>query len=260
MNKTIQFFGLFRREVRRYLKVPLQTIGAPIVNSALYLLIFGVSLGRSIHLQVSVPYLAFLIPGLIAMSLVKNAFDNSTAAIIGQKYVNELQDLRITPLTVGQLCFSKTIASLSRGILVGFITYIVGEIFYLIWHKELLGIADPLTLSFFVIFGGLAFACLGIAIGMWAKSFEHISAISMLILTPLIYLGGVFFNLENAPVFWRTLSHFNPLFYIINGVRYGMLGVADISLIAAIGITLLFFIVCYILALISLRKGSRYLR
>lgn len=260
MDRTTQFFGLFRREVRRYFKVPLQTIGAPIVNSALYLLIFGVSLGNSIHLEGNIPYLAFLIPGLIAMSLVKNAFDNSTAAIIGQKYVNELQDLRVTPLTIGQLCFSKTTASFSRGILVGIITYIVGEVFYLVWQKEFLGIADPLILTFFVIFGGLAFASLGIAIGMWAKSFEHISAISMLILTPLIYLGGVFFNLETAPIFWRTLSHFNPLFYIINGVRYGMLGVADISLMTAIGVTLLFFIVCYAMALFSLRKGSRYLR
>ncbi|MGE0831847.1 MAG: ABC transporter permease [Simkaniaceae bacterium] len=260
MNKRIQVWGLLRREVSRFFKVPLQTIGAPIINSVLYLLIFGVSLGASLTLHETVPYLAFLIPGLIAMSLIKNAFDNSTSALIGQKYVNELQDLRVTPFTIGQLCLSKTVASLFRGILVGLITYIVGEVFYWSVEKTFLGIAHPLSFLYFILLGGLSFGSLGIAVGMWAKSFEHIGAISMLILLPLIYLGGVFFNLESAHLFWQTLSHFNPLFYIINGVRYGMLGVADTSALLAAIVTFIFFLVCTLLALISLQKGSRYLR
>lgn len=258
--KYIQFFGLFRREVVRFLKVPLQSIGAPIVNSCLYLLIFGVSLGHSIQIHEHVSYLAFLVPGLIAMSIVKNAFDNSTSALIGQKYVNELQDLRTTPLSASQILLSKTVASLVRGLLVGCITYIVGQVFYLIWEHKFLSIVDLQIFTFFTLFSGLAFGSLGIAIGMWAKSFEHIGAISMLVLLPLIYLGGVFFNLENAHIFWQTLSHFNPLFYIINGVRYGMLGVCDIHLGLAASVTFVFFLVCYVLAMLSLRKGARYLR
>lgn len=258
--KLIQFFGLFRREVVRFLKVPLQSIGAPIVNSCLYLLIFGVSLGHSIQVHENISYLAFLIPGLIAMSIVKNAFDNSTSALIGQKYVNELQDLRTTPLSVSQIWLSKTAASLVRGLLVGLITYAVGQIFHLIWEAEFLPIVDLKAFVFFSLFSGLAFGSLGIAIGMWAKSFEHIGAISMLVLLPLIYLGGVFFTLENAHVFWQTLSHFNPLFYIINGMRYGMLGICDIHLGLAAAVTFVFFLICYVLAILSLRKGSRYLR
>ncbi len=260
MNKWIQWKGLYHREVARYFKVPLQTIGAPIVNSLLYLLIFGVSLGQSIHLAGGVSYLAFLIPGLIAMSLIKNAFDNSTSALMGQKYVNELQDLRIVPLTIHQIVSSKTAASLTRGLIVGFITYLVGQAFYLICMDHFLPIAAPLALIYFLLAGGLAFANLGIAIGMWSKSFEHVGAVSMLILLPLIYLGGVFFNLANIHPFWQTLSHFNPLFYIINGIRYGMLGETDTSLPLAIAVTFAFLLLCHILALASLRKGSRYLR
>lgn len=260
MNKWTQFSGLFWREVTRFFKVPLQTLGAPIVNSTLYLLIFGVSLGHSIHLNNNLPYLAFLIPGLIAMSLIKNAFDNSTSALMGQKYVNELQDLRVTPLTKTQLCLAKTTASLTRGLIVGCITYLVGQVFYLIWQHEFLAIRDPLIFAYFLIIGGLAFGNLGIAIGMWSKSFEHVGAVSMLVLLPLIYLGGVFFSLENAHGFWQSLSRFNPLFYIINGIRYGMLGHSDIHLGIAASASFAFFLICTALSLLSLRSGSRYLR
>ena len=260
MNKTTQTYGLFFREIRRFMKVPLQTLGAPIVNSILYLLIFGVNLGESIDLESNISYLAFLIPGLIAMSLSKNSFDNSTSSIVGQKYINELQDFRVTPLSIFQICFSKTAASLMRGIIVGIITFFVGEAFYFSSYTSFLNIANIPIFLFFITFTGLAFGSLGIAVGMWAKSFEHIGAISMLVLLPLIYLGGVFFNLDNTHPFWQTVSHFNPLFYIINGVRLGMLGNSDISLKLAITVTLIFFFICYTLALLSLRKGFRYIR
>ena len=260
MNRWIQFSGLFKREVTRFCKIPLQTLGAPIVNSSLYLLIFGVSLGHSIHLENNLSYLAFLIPGLIAMSIIKNAFDNATSSIMGQKYVNELQDCRTSPLTLQQLCFAKGLSSLTRGLLVGLITYLVGQIFFLIFHERFLIIHDSLIFIYFAVFGGFAFGNLGIAIGMWSKSFEHVGAVSMLILLPLIYLGGVFFSLENAHPFWQAISHINPLYYIINGIRYGILGTSDISFSLAASVTFFFFVVCYFLALISLRKGSNYMR
>lgn len=260
MNRTLQMYGLYRREVSRFMRVPLQTVGAPIVNSILYLLIFGVSLGHSIRLENSTPYLAFLIPGLIAMSVIKNSFDNATSSIIGQKYVNELQDFRVTPFSIQQICLGKTLSSLTRGLFVALITYTTGQLFFYFQNGAFLPIVDPGIFAFFAVFGGLAFGNLGIAIGMWAKSFEHVGAVSMLILLPLIYLGGVFFSLDGMHSFWQKASHFNPLFYMINGIRYGMLGSTDVSLSMAIGVTLLFAIVCYILALLSLRDGSHYMR
>lgn len=260
MNRWIQFYGLFKREVTRFFKVPLQTLGAPIVNSFLYLLIFGVSLGHSIRLENNIPYLAFLIPGLIAMSIIKNAFDNATSSIMGQKYVNELQDHRTSPLSLQQLCFARGLASLTRGLLVGLITYLVGQSFFFVFQGRFLIIHDPLVFIYFSIFGGLAFGNLGTAIGMWSKSFEHVGAVSMLVLLPLIYLGGVFFSLENAHTFWQAVSHVNPLYYIINGIRYGVLGTSDMNFYFAAAVTFVFFLVCYCLALVSLRKGSNYIR
>lgn len=260
MNKLLQVKGLFEREVSRFFKVPLQTLGAPIINSFLYLLIFGVSLGHSITLENNIPYLAFLIPGLIAMSVIKNAFDNSTSSIMGQKYVNELQDHRTSPLSLQQLCLARSLASLVRGLLVGLITYLVGQTFYLFFQGHFLSIHDPWIFVYFILIGGLAFGNLGTAIGMWSKSFEHVGAVSMLILLPLIYLGGVFFSLDQAHTFWQTLSHFNPLYYMINGIRYGMLGTSDMSVSLAGGVTFVFFLLCYLLALFSLRPGKNYIR
>ena len=168
MKFWIQIFGLFKREVTRFCKVPLQTVGAPIVNSFLYLLIFGVNLGHSIDLDPHLSYLAFLIPGLIAMSITKNAFDNATSSIMGQKYVNELQDYRVSPLSFQQLCLARTFASLTRGLLVGCITYLVGQAFFLIYHQTFLPFYHPYIFLFFALFSGLAFGNLGTAIGMWS--------------------------------------------------------------------------------------------
>lgn len=260
MNAFIQLTGLFKREVSRYFKVPLQTIGTPIVNTALYLMIFGVSLGSSIHMRGDLPYLAFLIPGLIAMSVIKNSFDNSTSAIIGPKYVNELQDLRVVPLSIYQIAWAKSLASISRGLLVGVITYLVGQVFFYGLEGKIISIANPLALIYFLFVGGIGFGFLGIAVGMWSKSFEHINAVSSLILLPLIYLGGVFFSLENLLPIWKQISFFNPLFYIINGVRYAILGATDVSFIVSAIVTMTFVCMAYLSAHLSLKKGSRFLR
>ena len=260
MKKWIQFSGLFKREIARFFKVPLQTLGAPIVNAALYLLIFGVTLGRAIHVDHHLPYLSFLTSGLIAMSIIKNTFDNATSSIIGQKYVNELQDHKISPLSLQQLCMARATSSLVRGLLVGTLTYLVGQCFSVFFEKSFLTIACPMFLLYFSVLGGLAFAHLGIAIGMWSKNFEHVGAISLLILLPSIYLGGVFFSLKQAPPLWQTLSYLNPLYYIIDGIRHGLLGFSDLSPRLSIGITFGFFLFSYLIALISLRKGGNYVR
>ncbi|WP_420422638.1 ABC transporter permease [Simkania sp.] len=260
MSTLIQVKGLFIREIARFFKVPLQTIGAPIVNAALYLMIFGVSLGNSIRSPDEIPYLAFLIPGLIAMSVIKNAFDNSTMAIMGPKYVNELQDLRTVPLSRQQIVWAKTFASLVRGLLVGLITYLVGQTFFFFSDGQVLTIAHPFILAYFLLIGGLSFGFLGVAIGMLSRSFEHVGAVSALILLPLIYLGGVFFTLKNLHPFWQTVSLFNPLFYMINGVREGILGSTDINFLPSAIVAFALFLVTYFCADLSLRKGTRYLR
>ena len=136
MTYLKKLLGLMKKECRRYLQVPLQTIGTPIISSALYFLIFGVSLQAMIRSGSEVPYLVFLIPGLVAMNMVKNAFENSTSSLTGAKYVNELQDLRTSPLSRQQIIWAKSLASLSRGFCVGLLTFIVGAIFYGVGLKD----------------------------------------------------------------------------------------------------------------------------
>ena len=252
------FFGLLKREVRRYLKVPYQTIGTPLINSLLYLFIFGLSLGRNISLPGYSSYLLFLIPGLIMMTSLKNAFDNASSSCVSSKYAGELIDLRYVPLSVPAIAWSYAIAGLSRGLIVAGLTYSVS--FALAYGSEgiILPMAHPLAFIFFIVIAALTFSSLGLSIGMWAKNFDALTAISTFLLMPLIYLGGVFFSLDSLHPFWQKVSHFNPIFYMINGVRYGLLGHSDAHLGIATAFSVGCFLLFHIFALVTLRKGSNY--
>ena len=166
----------------------------------------------------------------------------------------------MAPLTREQIFWAKSSASVVRGLFVGLLTLGLGQIFYFLEQKQLLPIAHPGALLFFALCSGYAFAGLGLALGVFAKNFEHIGAMSSLVLLPLIYLGGVFFDLRSLPPFWQFLAGCNPLFYTIDGIRYGMLGTSTVRIFFAAGVNFLFFVICYILALVSLKKGFRYLR
>ncbi len=237
----------------------MQTVVTPLINSSLYLLIFGVSLGSNIHLKSGLSYLYFLIPGVVMMSVLNNAFQNSSSSVIVGKFSGELEDLRVVPLSVPEIALAMGLAALIRGATVGVVTLAVGEVFCFITDHQWMMMAHPLHLLFFLIVGGMAFSQLGISVAFWAKSFDQISAVGAFVLLPLLYLGGVFFSLENLHPFWQTLSHFNPILYLINGVRYGMVGVTDVDLTQAAVISLLFMAALYYTALRSLRNGS-YLR
>lgn len=250
------FKALFRREVRRFVKVLAQTVITPLVNSTLYLLIFGVSLGQSINLSLQVSYLAFLIPGLVMMGCMNNAFQNSASSIVGAKFQGELEDLKVAPISNFQIVWAMSLAGLVRGCLVASITYIMGQIFYFVSLGEWLPTHHVGLLLVFLFLGGLIFANIGVSLGFWARSFDHMGAITGFIITPLMYLGGVFFSVANLHPFWQTLAMVNPMLYLINGVRYGMLGVADVPWEKALLVALAAWIFTYIVALRSLKKSS----
>ncbi len=252
----IPFWTIFQREVRRFMKVIFQTIATPLINSSLYLLIFGVSIGNEIDVGKGVSYLAFLIPGLVMMTVLRNALENAVGSIVTSKFVGELEDLRMAPLSTAQIVWGNGLAAIFRGIIVGVVTFGVGELFFWFDQKELFTIQNPALLFLFLLFGGLAFAHLGLAICMVATNFEQVSAINTFLLLPLIYLGGVFFSLDQLHPYWRYLSQFNPLLYLVNGVRFGMLGVSDVGVSFALFVTLLTWAVFYYLAIVSLKKGS----
>lgn len=252
----IPFATLFRREIARFMKVIVQTVITPFVSAALYLMIFGVSLGSRISFSEDLPYLAFLIPGLVMMGCLNNAFQNSSSSIISSKFSGDLEDLKVAPFTSGQIILALALAALVRGLIVGAITLLVSEISYYSVFGELLPIAHPFYFFLFLFLGGVTFAYLGISVGFYSRSFDQLSAISGFILMPLIYLGGVFFSVEHLPGFWRNISLVNPLLYLINGVRYGIIGRADVAVETSLTVAIVAFVLTGLLALASLSRGS----
>ncbi|HVK61110.1 MAG TPA: ABC transporter permease [Bdellovibrionales bacterium] len=250
------FFSLYIREMKRFLKVIFQTVFTPMINSTLYLLIFGVSLGSAIQLDHPISYLAFLIPGLVMMGVLNNAFQNSSSSIVSGKFSGDLEDLKVVPLTPQMIMWAMSIGGLTRGLIVGLITFLVGEVFIFIIEGQLITVAHPLWLLFFLVVGGLTFSKLGIAVAFFAKTFDQLSAVGAFVLLPLIYLGGVFFSLKGLHPFWQTVSSFNPVLYLINGVRYGLLGVTDVSISTAAIVSVVFLFVFHFVGLRSLKHGD----
>ena len=248
---------LYYREVFRFYKVLFQTVLTPLVNATLYLFIFGVSLGSHIELGLGgLSYLSFLIPGLVMMSVLNNSFQNSSSSIISGKFVGDLEDWRVAPLSPQSILWALSLGGLTRGGLVALMTFCVGELFFYGFHGEFLNPVHPFFLIVFLIIGGLSFALFGISVAFWARSIDHMNAVGSFVLLPLIYLGGVFFPLHGLHVFWQWVSRFNPLFYFINGVRYSLLGISDVSLSTALIVSGGAFAFFYTLALLVLNRSS----
>ena len=252
----IGFLTLLDREVKRFLKVIIQTLISPIISSFLYLLVFGVSLGASVQLKSGMAYLSFLIPGLMAMGLINNAFQNSSSSVVTSKFSGDLEDMRVAPITNTQIIFAMGFGSVIRGFIVALVTGLVGTLFHYYKLGEFLNITHPFLVLYFILVGGLTFSFIGIFVAFLAKTFDQLSAFSTFILLPLTYLGGVFVSIENLHPIWQTVSQFNPLFYLINGFRYAILGSADVNLLTSVLVCLVGVLVTYGMARVALIKGS----
>lgn len=252
----IPFLMLLRREIHRFLKVAVQTIVTPMVSSLLYLVVFGVSLGTMVGAQNGVDYLAFLIPGLMMMGLMNNAFQNSSTSVVTAKFSGELEDWRAAPLSHFQIMGALALGAVVRGAVVAFATYLVGAGFYYIQNGQMLWMAHPFEFVFFVICGGLVFGLLGMSAAIWARSFDQMSAVSAFILLPLTYLGGVFISIQSLHPFWQRVSEWNPVLYFISGLRHSMLGVSDIPIGRSMLVSLAALVIFVFIAMWSMKKGS----
>lgn len=252
----IRFYSIFIKETRRFLRVFGQTVVTPLINASLFLLIFGMSLGNKLSVESEVPYLTFLIPGLIMMGVLNNAFQNSSSSIMISKFHGELEDLKITPLSSHHIVWGLSMGGLFRGMIVGLVTFITGYFFNYIAGNGHLHIQNPLLLILFLVIGGISFAQIGLWIGFTATSFDHISGFTSFVLLPLIYLGGVFFTLDNLHPVWKNITMVNPLLYYINGVRYSMIGIADVPVTSSLTVSTLFLGASTALAYISVKRGS----
>jgi ABC-2 type transport system permease protein len=217
------FRTLFYKEIIRFWKVVMQTVLAPVLTALLYLLIFSHVLESHVQVYPGVSYTAFLMPGLIMMSVLQNAFANSSSSLIQSKQSGNIVFVLLPPLSHFEFFAAYLLAAIVRGLVVGLGVLVVGVLF------TDLHFAHPLWILVFSVVASAAFGALGIAAGIWADKYDHMAGVQNFIIMPLTFLSGVFYSIHSLPVFWQTVSHWNPVFYMIDGFRYGFFGVSDVD-------------------------------
>jgi ABC-2 type transport system permease protein len=217
------FPTLLYKELLRFWKVTFQTIGAPILTALLYLLIFSHALESRVQVYPGVSYTAFLVPGLTMMSLLQNAFANSSSSLIQSKITGNIVFVLLTPLTPTQMFLAYVLAAIARGLLVG-----VGVLLSTLLLADV-PLVHPLWALAFAVLGGAILGTLGIVAGIWADKFDQVAAFQNFLIVPLTFLAGVFYSVHSLPGFWQRASHLNPFFYMVDGFRYGFFGAGDVA-------------------------------
>jgi len=217
------FSTLFYKEILRFWKVSFQTILAPVLTALLYLLIFSHVLESHVQVYPGVRYTVFLIPGLAMMSLLQNAFANSSSSLIQSKITGNIVFILLPPLSHLEFFSAYVLASAVRGVVVGLGVFVVTAMFVPVPVQNLLWVVA------FALLGSGILGTLGIIAGIWADKFDQLAAFQNFVIIPLTFLSGVFYSIHSLPPFWQHVSHFNPFFYMIDGFRYGFFGVSDVS-------------------------------
>ena len=214
---------LLYKEVLRFWRVAFQTIAGPVLTAMLYLLIFGHALEAHVKVYGQVSYTAFLVPGLAMMSLLQNAFANSSSSLIMSKVMGNLVFLMLTPLSYLNWFVAYVGAAVIRGLVVGLGVFAVSALFTDISFVE------PLWILAFGVLGAALMGTLGLIAGLWAEKFDQLAAFQNFVVMPMTFLSGVFYSIHSLPPVWQTVSHLNPFFYMIDGFRYGFFGISDVS-------------------------------
>ena len=254
INWKIQLKGtwtLLKKELLRFWRVVFQTVAAPVITGILYLLIFSHVLDSRTEVYDGVPYSAFLIPGLIMMSLLQNAFANSSSSLVQSKVMGNIVFILLTPLTFIQFFIAFLIASIVRGLFVGLAIYLLSTIYID------LPLMHPWFVISFSILGGALLGTFGILAGIWAERFDQMAAFQNFVIMPLSFLSGVFYSIHSLPPVWQSISKFNPFFYMIDGFRYGFFGQSDISPYISLAIVLTFFVILASLSIHLLKTGYK---
>jgi ABC-2 type transport system permease protein len=217
------FWTLFYKEILRFWKVAFQTVGGPVLTALLFLLIFAQALSDHVRVYEGVSYAAFLVPGLVMMSVLQNAFANSSSSLIQSKVTGNIVFVLLPPISYAQFFAAYVLASVVRGLVVG-----VGVLAVTVWFVPL-ELALPLWTLAFAVLGAALLGALGIVAGIWAEKFDQIAAFQNFDIMPLTFLSGVFYSVHSLPPAWQALSHANPFFYMIDGFRYGFFGASDVA-------------------------------
>lgn len=244
------FPTLLRKEIKRFYKVAFQTVAAPVLTAVLYLMIFGHVLeGKEVYGRLN--YTAFLIPGLVMMSVLQNAFANTSSSLIQSKVTGNLVFVLLAPFSHLEFYAAYVLAAVFRGIVVG-----SGVLLITAWFA-MPSFEYPLWIMAFALLGAAILGSMGLIAGIWADKYDQLAAFQNFIIMPATMLSGVFYSIHSLPAAWQVVSHFNPFFYMIDGFRYGFFGVSDISPWNSLGIVACFFVVVSAIALRLLQKGYK---
>jgi len=242
---------LFQKEVLRFWKVGFQTVAAPVLTAMLYLLIFGHVLEDRVHVYPGVRYTSFLIPGLVMMSVLQNAFANSSSSLIQSKITGNLVFLLVTPLSPAAWYAAYVGASVVRGLAVG-----LGVLMVTLWFAPTLP-KEPWWIVVFGVLGAAMMGSFGLIAGLWAEKFDQMAAFQNFIVVPMTFLAGVFYSVHSLPPFWQAASHLNPFFYMVDGFRRGFFGVSDVSPGTSLAVVAVSFTVVATIALRLLHSGYK---
>jgi len=247
----VGFRTLLYKEVLRFWKVAFQTVAAPVLTAVLYLLIFGHVLEDRVRVYDQISYTAFLVPGLVMMSVLQNAFANSSSSLIQSKITGNLVFILLPPLSHWEMFGAYVVASIIRGLCVG-----LGVLLVTAWFANL-HFAHIGWILIFGMMGAGILGTLGLVAGIWAEKFDQLAAFQNFLIMPATFLSGVFYSIHSLPAFWQAVSHANPFFYMIDGFRYGFFGVSDVPPLQSLAVVVVAFAVVAALALRMLRNGYK---
>ncbi|MGZ3459022.1 MAG: ABC transporter permease [Archangium sp.] len=248
---TIGMKTLLAKEVRRFMRVPGQTVLSPLISTSLYFLVFGYSLSGRVHEVEGVPYLQFIVPGLVFLGLANNAFLNSSSSLFINKIQGTIVDLLVVPMGPLELMAGFIGGAMVRGLMVGGLTWAVAALFagFRLEHA-------PATLLFLLL-SSYTFSVLGILAAVWAEKFEQINFFPTFVMLPLTFLGGIFYSVRSLPSPWNDISLFNPMVYMVEGLRYGMLGHSSFPPLLGTGILFGLAVVATGVAWAALQSGYK---
>ena len=245
------FMTILRKEIRRYTRIWTQTLLPSAITMTLYYVIFGNLIGKRIGEMGGYSYMEFVVPGLIMMAIMTNSYANVVSSFFGAKFNNSVEELLVSPVPNYVILWGYVAGGVSRGLLVAIIVTAVSFLFTGMHIHSV-----PIVISI-VLLTSVLFALCGFINAVYANSFDDISIVPTFVLTPLTYLGGVFYSLDLLPAFWASVSQINPLVYVVNAFRFGVLGVSDVSLEFAFGMIVGFVILAYSYSMYLLRTGKR---
>lgn len=247
----LPFFSLLKREVFRFTSVATQTIITPVVTASLYLFVFGVHLGGRLSVLEGYTYLQFVVPGLILMGVVTNAFANTSSSLFFYRYLGSVVELLVAPIGAFRFSLAFTLAAMLRGLVVGTVIWLISMFFTdLPW-------AHPAMAILFIVVTSFLFAQFGLIAAIYSNSFDALSMYTNFLILPLIYLGGMFYPISMLPGAWQTFSRFNPIFYIMDGFRQAILGEGDIPMSLSLTIAVALALIAWVFASQAIWKGKR---